>query len=887
MNVAAWFRDVPIKRKLLLIGLLTSGIALLSVSLILTVRGALEWQEHSLSDMRTYVRVIGSNIAPAMMFDDRNAANETLAALAANPDIVDAVIYDNKGEVFARYSVPHHPPGGMPFIKPGAFLFTLDQLVVTEPVQFKGSTLGTIYLESDLHSLYKGLLEDTVLTFLVAAGVFLAAVLLFVRLQKAIVAPILDLAAAMQTVSARQNYGVRVAVHGKDEVGMLAHTFNTMLERIQSRDAELAQYREHLEDEVVQRTAKLTEAQRIAHLGNWEWYIVGDILTWSDEIYRIFGLTPQQFEATYDAFLQAVHPEDRQLVESKVREALEQQHPYSQDHRILLPDGTVRHVHEQAEVIRGESGQALKMVGTVQDITERKEAARSLEESERKLRAILDAAVDGILVADADANKFVLGNRAICDMLGYRQDEIGQLGVSDIHPPEVLEEVQRQFAKQLRGEIRVALNLPVKRKDGSLFFADISSSPMELAGHHYLVGIFHDVTERMQAEERIRESEARYRGIFEYADDIIYLLEPDGTFRSLSPAFERITGWRAEEWIGKPFAPIVHPDDLPYANEVFRKTLAGESASSFRLRLARKSGVYFDADLSITPLGREVVRGALGIARDVTERKQMEEKIQKLNEELEIKVQERTRQLLEAQEELVRKEKLAVLGQVAGSVGHELRNPLGVMSNAVYFLQAVLTDADQRVKDYLGIIENEIAGSERIVSDLLDSVRTKPPRPEAVGARVLIEQTLGKLTIPSSVAVKLDFPESLPALWVDAMQIHQVFRNLISNGVEAMPDGGTLEIRAVENRQDGTVAVSVHDSGAGIAPELLPKLFLPLYTTKSRGIGLGLVVVQNLTKANGGSVEVQSEPGKGATFTVTFPCEGAAREPASGWHTGV
>jgi signal transduction histidine kinase len=152
---------------------------------------------------------------------------------------------------------------------------------------------------------------------------------------------------------------------------------------------------------------------------------------------------------------------------------------------------------------------------------------------------------------------------------------------------------------------------------------------------------------------------------------------------------------------------------------------------------------------------------------------------------------------------------------------------------------------------------------------------------------VLIEQTLGKLTIPSSVAVKLDFPESLPALWVDAMQIHQVFRNLISNGVEAMPDGGTLEIRAVENRQDGTVAVSVHDSGAGIAPELLPKLFLPLYTTKSRGIGLGLVVVQNLTKANGGSVEVQSEPGKGATFTVTFPCEGAAREPASGWHTGV
>ncbi len=875
MNVAAWFRDVPIKRKLLLIGLLTSGIALLSVSLILTVRGALEWQERSLSDMETYARVIGGNIAPAMMFDDRNAANETLAALAANPDIVDAVIYDNKGEVFARYSIPQHPPS-MPFIKPGAFRFTLNQLIVTEPVQFKGTTLGTIYLESDLHSLYEGVLEDTVLTFLVAAGVFLAVILLFVRLQKAIVVPILDLADAMKAVSARQDYGVRVAVHGKDEVGMLAHTFNTMLDRVQSRDAELAQYREHLEDEVAQRTARLTEAQRIAHLGNWEWYITTNILTWSDEIYRIFGLEPQQFGATYEAFLQAVHPEDRQLVDSKVREALEQQHPYSLDHRILLPDGTVRHVHEQAEVIRGESGQALKMVGTVQDITERKEAARSLEESERKLRAILDAAVDGILVADADANRFVLGNRAICGMLGYREDEIGQLSVADIHPPEALAEVQRQFARQLNKEILVAPSLPVKRKDGSIFFADISSSPMELAGHPYLVGVFHDVTERMQAEARIRESEARYRGIFEYADDIIYLIEPDGTFRSLSPAFERITGWKVEEWIGKPFVSIIHPDDLPHAYDIFRNTLAGASTPSFRLRIARKSGAYFDADLSITPLGRDVVNGALGIARDVTERKQMEEKIRQLNEELELKVQERTRQLLSAQEELVRKEKLAVLGQVAGSVGHELRNPLGVMNNAVYFLQAVLTDADETVKEYLNIISHEITNSERIVSDLLDSVRTKPPRPEAATVRELVEQTLGKLSIPSAVKVRVEIPEVFPALHVDPLQIHQVLRNLVSNAVEAMPEGGTLEISAAADQMAGTITISVRDSGTGIDPEIVPKLFLPLFTTKARGIGLGLVVVKNLTEANGGRVEVRSEPGKGSVFSITLPSEYSA-----------
>ncbi len=253
-----------------------------------------------------------------------------------------------------------------------------------------------------------------------------------------------------------------------------------------------------------------------------------------------------------------------------------------------------------------------------------------------------------------------------------------------------------------------------------------------------------------------------------------------------------------------------------------------------------------------------------------------EELTRKLNTELEAKVQERTQQLLAAQDELVRKEKLAVLGQVAGTVGHELRNPLGVMSNAVYFLQTVLADVDDTTKEYLAIIQGEISGSERIVSDLLDSVRIQPPHPESVGVRQIIEQTVGKLTIPSNVRITLDMPETLPMLWVDVQQMQQVFRNLVSNGIEAMPDGGTLEIVATADEAAKYVTIGVRDSGIGIAPEQLDKLFQPLYTTKERGIGLGLVVVKNLTEANGGMVDVQSEPGKGSTFSITLPCKNSA-----------
>ena len=219
----------------------------------------------------------------------------------------------------------------------------------------------------------------------------------------------------------------------------------------------------------------------------------------------------------------------------------------------------------------------------------------------------------------------------------------------------------------------------------------------------------------------------------------------------------------------------------------------------------------------------------------------------------------------------MRKEKLVLLGQVADTVGHELRNPLGVMNNAVYFLQIVLADADETTREYLGIIKDEIADAERIVSDLLDAVRTKPPHPEMVEVAALIEQTLGKCDVPPSVTVQMDIPKTLPAIRVDPLQMQQVLWNLITNGVEAMPDGGALEISVDEDKTAKTVTMSIKDSGSGIGTENQVKLFQPMFTTKVRRIGLGLVVVKNLTQVNGGRVGVDSLAGKGSTFFVVLP----------------
>ena len=281
--------------------------------------------------------------------------------------------------------------------------------------------------------------------------------------------------------------------------------------------------------------------------------------------------------------------------------------------------------------------------------------------------------------------------------------------------------------------------------------------------------------------------------------------------------------------------------------------------------------VVTQRNAELTEANRELRREAAVRTAAEQALRESDEVVRRLNEELEAKVQERTRQLLAAQEALVRKEKLAVLGQVVGSVGHELRNPLGVMNNAVYFLKTVLTEADSTVREYLDIIGAEIAGAERIVAELLDSVRTKPPQPQMSHTEHLVRQALRHCTVPEGVAVEVDIPAELTPIQVDPQHIQRVFRNLIANGIDAMAGDGHLTISASADESAETIRVSVRDTGGGIAPEQMTRLFQPLYTTKARGIGLGLMICKNLVEANGGRIEVESELGKGAVFAVVLP----------------
>lgn len=226
------------------------------------------------------------------------------------------------------------------------------------------------------------------------------------------------------------------------------------------------------------------------------------------------------------------------------------------------------------------------------------------------------------------------------------------------------------------------------------------------------------------------------------------------------------------------------------------------------------------------------------------------------------------------QEQLLRQEKLAALGELAAGISHELRNPLGSIKNTAYLLRMILEPDDPQVEEILTIMEKEIDRSTAIVATLLDYARSKPPELASVAVNDILERSLANNFIPEEISLVIQFDQDLPMIMADAIQLNQVFENLIRNAVQAMPEGGRLTVRS-ERCQDDRLLVTVADTGIGISRKNQAKIFDPLFTTKARGIGLGLSIVRTIVNGHGGTIECESDgvPGEGARFRVCLPLD--------------
>jgi signal transduction histidine kinase len=348
--------------------------------------------------------------------------------------------------------------------------------------------------------------------------------------------------------------------------------------------------------------------------------------------------------------------------------------------------------------------------------------------------------------------------------------------------------------------------------------------------------------------------------------------------------------------------PCQGPFDICPLSDVL---VTGKSSSATHIHASpHNNGTQHHVSINVYPVtdGNGEITRFVHTAKDVTDsvvHRQMEEqmwqeiikvidriyaelvdnqlKLEKSKEALEQRTTELERSSLElqkTQDRLIRSEKLAAIGQLAASVAHELRNPLGVIKNSAYYLRDQLTQTGMikhypNMNEFLSIIENEISLSDKIIRDLLNfSLISKPiMNPEDINA--IIEYAVSITTKPENVRIILNLQPDMKRALIDQYQIRQAFYNLILNAYQAMERGGTLEITSREH--EGFIEVAFKDSGAGIQEKDREKIFDALFTTKAKGIGLGLAVTHGIIEQHGGQIILESEIGKGSTFTIRVP----------------
>lgn len=318
---------------------------------------------------------------------------------------------------------------------------------------------------------------------------------------------------------------------------------------------------------------------------------------------------------------------------------------------------------------------------------------------------------------------------------------------------------------------------------------------------------------------------------------------------------------------------------LVLALAIFAGVLLSRDMTTALTDLTKTAEFIAGGDLARRP-SESTRRDEIGrLARSFTT---MANRVSDARDQLERRITDRTSdlqsamvRLRETQDELVRKERLATIGQLASSVGHELRNPLGVMSNSVYLLERTMKTPSPNANKYLSLLRAQIKLSERIVSDLLDSARKPSAERKLVDVRPFLVEQVERVAIPPNVRLDVQVDEPLPLMHVDPDQVGQILVNLLTNGAQSIGDyPGTLSVRARNGA--GRVHIDVRDTGPGVPMELTEKIFEPLFTTKARGIGLGLSVSRSLAVANDGLLSVMNHAEGGAVFTLDLPGGGHA-----------
>ncbi len=516
-------------------------------------------------------------------------------------------------------------------------------------------------------------------------------------------------------------------------------------------------------------------------------------------------------------------------------------------------------------------GKNRSIVGVVKDITKRKQYEQAIKEAEQRYRALFEEAPLGVLVIDPETTAFIEFNDVAHRQLGYTREEFSKLTIPEIEVKETSDQVKSHIAQILRDGV-AEYETEHCTKNGEVKNVLVSVKTIGFANKKFLQCIFHDITEIKKIQNDLINSEMRFRKLVEIAQEGVWVIDKYYRTTFVNPRMAQILGYSVSEIMEKSVFDLIDQKDVEIAKNFLREN---SMIGHFEFEFPRKDGSRVYASVAASQIKDDTgqVIGSLSLIADITERKKMMNMLEKYSRGLEEQVEQRTNQLAEAQAQLVKSERLAAIGELAGMVGHDLRNPLTGIKNAVYYLNkngVTITGKEKQASEMLQTIDRCIEHSNKIITDLLDYSRELHLNKKESSLRRLLEESLSMLEISEKIEILNYLPEEL-YLRVDFDKIKRVFTNLIKNAIDAMPDGGKLTISGKKNPDN--LQIIFVDTGIGIPQEILPKLFLPLLTTKAKGMGFGLAICKRIVDAHGGKIDVETVEGKGTTFTITLPFE--------------
>ena len=490
----------------------------------------------------------------------------------------------------------------------------------------------------------------------------------------------------------------------------------------------------------------------------------------------------------------------------------------------------------------------------------------------KTLEAIHDNAVDAIITI-TERGIIETVNPSTQTLFGYDSSELIGKNVKLLMPNPYSEEHDSYLSSYMETRkpriIGVGREVVARKKDGTIFPIHLAVSEIELDGRRVFAGFVRDLT----AFKEVEQQQSTLGRIIEDSLNEVFIFDARSfRFIQVNRGARLNLGYSLKEL--QELTPVdIKPEFTrsEFEERIAKPLLTEESENLiFSTIHQRKDGSTYDVEVHLQLATYHTKPVFVAIILDISERlkaqRLLQEKQQEMQTELERLVETRTRELRETQEELVRAEKFSTLGKVSGGIAHEIRNPLNAVKTSAYFLLHASNPGKEKIAEHLERIDRQVSLIDSVITSLSDVAKLPEANLGPVAMEPVIRSVISGINLPDNIKVEFELPDDIPAVLADESQIVIAYRNLVRNARDAMADGGVLTLRAIVEEE--TVSFQVIDDGIGIAEQLLDNILEPLFTTKARGMGLGLSITLAIVEKNQGSLNVDSRIGKGSTFSV-------------------